>query len=97
MQQQLKDLLLQLGVTEEEMQTIVNLAPMFEDISLQEFVDSTCVLVEYGYPQEDIPALLLVNPNIFVLTKETLQAELKNIQQAYGDVEEALKQNPFLI
>ncbi len=97
MQQELKNYLLRLELTDSEIESILNMAPMFEVITLKEFIEDMMVLIKYGYPEEDISALLLINPNIFVLTKTNLDNQLKEIKQKFGDIERALKENPFLI
>ena len=97
MQKELKHFLLKLDLTDDETESLKMMAPMFENITLEEFTEDMIALIHYGYPQEDISSLLLVNPNIFVLPVESLTKELENITKKYGDVEEALKKDPFLI
>lgn len=97
MQKQLKNFLLKLDLTEDEIKSIEEIAPMFEVTTLKEFIDDMMLLIEYGYPEEDISSLLLANPNIFVLSAESLRKELDKIKEKNGDVEEALKEDPFLI
>lgn len=97
MQNKLKNFLLKLDLTENEISSIEEIAPMFEVVTLKEFVDDMMLLIEYGYPEEDITSLLLVNPNIFVLSAERLREKLDKIKEKNRDVEEALKKDPFLI
>ena len=97
MQKDLKNYLVQLGLIEDEIKSIEELSPMFKVATLKEFVDDVMLLIEYGYPMEDISSLLLANPNIFVLPVDSLRKELDKIKEKYDDVEKALKENPFLI
>lgn len=97
MQKDLKNYLLKLDLLEDEIKSIEEISPMLKVTTLKEFVDVVKLLGEYGYPEEDISSLLIVNPNIFVLSVVSLRGELDKINEKYKDVEKALKENPFLI
>ena len=51
------------------------------------------LVIKLGYPREDISTLISINPSFLVRTKKTILDALEGID----DVEEALKENPFLI
>lgn len=97
MQKELKNFLLRLDLTNGEIESIEMIAPMFEVVTFEEFIENMMLFIQYGYPEEDISSLLLVNPNIFILSTESLKRELEKIKKKYGDVEEVFKKDPFII
>ena len=97
MDEELVNYLINLELEPIEIKSLVNIAPLFEDLTLEEFLDSENLLIKYGYPKEDISALLLANPSIFTIDSYFLEDELKKIKKQTGDVEEALKNDPYII
>lgn len=85
------------GISELEIDDMLNIAPMLEVQSFEDFMANCTLLVKYGYPKIDLDVLLLSNPNIFAISKKDLEAELKELKSKYGDIEEILKENPFII
>ena len=85
------------GISELEIEDMLNIAPMLEVQSFEDFMANCTLLVKYGYPKIDLDVLLLSNPNIFAISKKDLEAELKELKSKYGDIEEVLKENPFII
>lgn len=80
-----------------EIKDMVNIAPMMEVTTYDEFIANCKLLAEYGYPQEDLDMLLLANPNIFARSYKDLKADLANLSRMYKDIEEILKQDPTII
>lgn len=97
MEKELKEFLLGFKLKESEIENLTNLAPMLDYTSLQEFKQNACVLIEFGYPKEDLIELLMINPNIFASDAQALQKELALLKHKFGDIEDALKNNPFCI
>lgn len=52
------------------------------------------LLVLYGYPKSELRDLILINPQILLYSPAILETNLKNLG---ADIEEKLKNNPFLI
>lgn len=80
-----------------ELKDIVNIAPMMDVLNYEEFMENVQVLTKYGYPKEDMDVLLLANPNLFVGSPKDLEKDLLKLKTEYGDIEEALKNNPLII
>ena len=80
-----------------EIKDIINIAPMLEVASYDEFIANCKLLMDFGYPQEDLDILLLANPNIFVRSYKDLKDDLMNLSGKYQDIEMILKQNPTII
>lgn len=84
-------------ISDLEIQDIINIAPMLEVTTYDEFVANCKLLVEYGYPQEDLDVLLLANPNLFARSYKDLKQDLIDLSTKYEDIEEILKQDPTII
>lgn len=84
-------------ISDLEIKDMVNIAPMMEVTTYDEFIANCKLLVEYGYPQEDLDVLLLANPNIFARSYKDLKSDLANLSKKYKDIEEILKQDPTII
>ena len=84
-------------ISDLEIKDIVNIAPMLEVTSYEEFIDNCKLLVEYGYPQSDLDVLLLANTNIFVKSFKDLKEDLETLSSKVDDIEEILKENPTII
>ena len=85
------------NISELEIADIINIAPMIEVTSYDEFIANCKLLVVYGYPQEDLDILLLANPNIFVRSYKDLKTDLIALSTQYEDIEDVLKGNPTII
>lgn len=85
------------NISDNELADIINIAPMIEETSYQEFSDNCKLLVKYGYPKIDLDILILGNPNIFVRSKQDLEHDLMNLTKQYHDIEQILKLNPYII
>lgn len=89
--------LYRLGLTENEVEDILSIAPEFKNLSVENFKNNCEMLVKFGYPKIDLDALLLANPNIFTHSEDELSTQLEDLLAETGDIEEALKVNPFVI
>ena len=69
MDKQIINFIKKYDISDLEIEDILNIAPMMDVLSYQEFLENCRLLHEYGYPEADIDILLLANPNIFVLFK----------------------------
>ena len=74
-----------------EIADMLEIAPMLEYVSYEDFVGSCRLLVEYGYPKSDLDVLFMLNPNIFAMSQRDLECELKKLEKSCGNIEEALK------
>ncbi len=97
MDKELVNFLSRLDLRKDEIQNIANISPQINDISCRQFVVNCELLTTYGYPETELDTLILANPNIFVKISLDLEQELINLSQICGDVETALKKDPYLI
>lgn len=91
------ELLLDYDISELEIGDMLNMAPMLDIVSFEEFRDNCLLLVEFGYPKSDLDFLFLANPNIFVRSTQDLKKDLKKLCADCDDIELALKQDPNVI
>lgn len=85
------------NISDLEIADIITSAPMIEVLEYNEFIENCNLLVAYGYPKADLDVLLIANPNIFVNSPKKLEINLQDLKEEYGDIEEVLKNNPFII
>lgn len=97
MNKDLEKLLLNLDLTELEIDNLAKESPMIEEISCEEFLKNCNLLVCYGFPADDLDSLLLANPNLFVRSSDVLKKDLINLSNYCDDIEKALKNDPFII
>ena len=84
----------ELGLSVDEVESVLN-----GDAGLNACLDNDIIanielVISFGYPRSDMDVLILANPSFLLSSRETLEASLKAIK---GDIEEALKENPYLI
>ncbi len=97
MENELKILLYRIGLTENEADDILNIAPEFENLSAQDFLCNCKILTEYGYPKIDLDSLVLANPSIFTYSETELKEKLEKLKQDGQEIEDTLKNDPFAI
>ena len=81
----------------EEIENLLKISPMLDMLEYDEFIKNCSILINYGYPKSDLDALILANPNIFIKSPMELDKEMAILKQKYEDIEEILKNNPFII
>lgn len=91
------DVLKQYRLTDSEIEDMRTIAPMLDVTTFEEFTANCKVLVKYGYPKSDLDYLFLANPNLFVVSPEDLDTDLKELSANCDDIEMALKTDPALI
>lgn len=83
-----------LGFAELDIKLLTKMEPMLNKITYTYALANIALVVNKGYPQDDIDSLIYANPSFLVSLPETLAINLNNIS---GDIEEQLKNDPFLI
>ena len=83
-----------LGVLPESIDELCGICPEIFDFDSDWVIENILLVIAYGYPKDDIFDLLAQNYGFVFTPKEELKQKLDDIE---GDVEEALKMNPFLI
>ena len=91
------DFFKELKFDDAEIATLVSIAPTLEELSVAEVEENMNAVVSFGYPVSDITYLISQNPGFLCRNITDLVNDLKAITLQYGDVEEALKNNPYLI
>ena len=91
------DFLKMLKFNNDEISTLIEIAPVLEETTAEEASKNIDAIAYYGYPIEDITYLISQNPSFLTRNFNDLVEDLQKIQQTYGDIEEALKNNPNLI
>ena len=97
MNKKIYDTLKDYEISELEIKDILNLSPMMDVITYEEFIENCYVLVRNGYPQSDLDVLIMSNPKLFVGSPKDLEEDLIKLKKEYGDIEEILKDNPNII
>ncbi len=95
MDKKLEKFLLNMNLTNNEIEDMKNITPAYEHLSLCDVKYIIQVLEIYGFPKSDIPELIYLNPNILVLDKQTLIKKLDSLKANNIDIENYLKNNPF--
>lgn len=84
------------GISKLELQDILNMAPRMDVITFDDFMQNVASFVFYGYPKSELDFLLLSNPNLFIGNTNALKEKLVKLKEL-GDIEEILKENPYVI
>ena len=84
-------------LSDAEIRDVLNLCPMLDVVSSEEFAQNCMVLIEQGFPKSEFEFLFLSNPSIFARSSKDLEEDLKKLKAKHLDVEDALKKNPFAI
>lgn len=94
MDKDLKYYLSGLGFEAADIDNLTLLEPALNVIDYTYAMDNIMLVVQKGYPIEDIDSLIATNPSFLVSDHGNLALALSQIK---GDIETALKADPFLI
>ena len=94
MDKKLKNYLLKLGFDDDEIEQLCNQVPGLEIIDSERAFKNIATVVAFGYPEVDIDGLIFSNPGFLCNDPDDLAKTLSSLA---GDIEELLKNNPFLI
>lgn len=94
MDEELKNYLLKLGFSLDEIDELCSRAMGLGIIDSKRAFKNIALVVHYGYPEVDIDGLIFTNPAFLCNSPDDLNMTLKSLD---GDIEELLKANPFLI
>ncbi len=83
-----------LGFSEEDISLLLATAPSLKITTYEHAMDNIMEVVSCGYPMEDIDGLIFANPKFLTKPTELITNGLKLIK---GNVEDSLKNDPFLI
>ena len=91
------DFFKELKFDDSEIATLISIAPTLEELSVAEAEENMNAVISFGYPVSDITYLISQNPSFLCRNITDLISDLKAIVLQYGDIEEALKSDPYLI
>lgn len=94
MDKELKEYLMQLGLSENQIKEMIKNVPHFIMLTYEIAKENINVLCEYGFPIEDVDMLIYSNPAILLTSPEDLSEDLASLGE---NVEEILKNDPFAI
>ena len=97
MNKKIVDFIKKYYISDLEIKDIVNISPMMDVVSYEEFMENVSLLVKYGYPEVDLDVLLLSKPYLFSGSPKDLEKDLRKLKAKYDDIEEILKQDPTII
>ena len=83
-----------LGFETSDINELVEIVPGLDIISYNRVYDNVQAVVDAGFPEIDIDGLIFANPGFLCNDPEYLRAKLVSIG---GDIEEKLKDNPYII
>jgi len=92
--EKLKYYFITLGFEKEDIENLISICPALVDIDYDFAMNNIMAVVKKGFPVEDIDAIIAANPAFLTADNQTLVADLAAIS---GDIEQALKDDPFLI
>ena len=93
----IKDLLKSLEITREDYDDLLEMCPGIEIADNDKMMACVNLVVEYGYPKEDLDSLILINPSFLMWEPKHLEKRLKHIMLICDDLETKLKEDPYLI
>lgn len=97
MDYQIYDFLKMLKFNDGEISLLLDITPTLAEISADEAAKNIDAVVYFGYPADDLTYLISQNPTFLCRNFNDLMEDLQKVKNEYGDIEEALKNNPNLI
>jgi len=97
MEKQLIDLLKKYNFNMNEILDLTNKDPVLEYTSYDDAKNNLMLIVSFGYPEDDLGFLISMNTQILSRNFNDLEKDLKELALKNNDIEEILKNNPFLI
>ncbi len=97
MDNRIYDFLKMLKFNDNEILTLLEIAPVLAETSAEDAAKNIDTLEYFGYPTDDITFIISQNPAFLTRNFNDLAEDLQKIKNTYGDIEEVLKNNPHLI
>lgn len=82
------------GLSNEEIDEIIDFCPALDIVDAERILKNIAILEQFGYPSEDMDTYILTNPKFLIYAPQEL---IKKLSSLGGDIEEKLKNNPYLI
>ncbi|MEG1751666.1 MAG: hypothetical protein RR140_00555 [Clostridia bacterium] len=85
------------GIDNETIMNMINICEGILIIDKDRILQNAKTLIEFGYPKNELGMLFSVNPAVLCYDYKELTAKLKQVIKNNNNLEELLKNNPFLI
>ena len=96
MNKNIYEFLKELKYDDAEISTLIDIAPVLEEIPFEKAFANMSLVVSAGYPADDISYLISQNPAFLCRNTLELQQNLQEIAKN-ENIEELLKTDPYLI
>lgn len=83
-----------LDLQDEDIEVLLSQCPNLDFIDGNNALLCVDIIIQAGYPKEDIDSLICINPKILTYNPEEL---IKTLSSFSGNIEQILKDNPFII
>lgn len=93
MTKKLLEYLKSLNLTVDDVEILFKLEPALKTADENLVISNIELVIKFGYPRIDMGAFIQINPAFLLASQEVLKETLLSLD----DVEEELKNNPFLI
>ena len=97
MNTEIKEFLKTLKFNDGEIEILTRIAPVLSETPAAIAAENIDIIINAGYPLDDITYLISQNPNFLCRNSSELKNDIINIIQSCEDFETALKENPYLI
>ncbi len=94
MDENLKYYFKSLGFASADINNLIKIEPALKIIDYSLVKNNIALLCTMGYPEVDLDSIIAINPSFLVKDYDTLKSELLSLG---GNIEEKLKDDPFLI
>jgi len=94
MERAIYNFLHKIGLDDEDIKFIMSSYPELDTYPSSKILGNAKLVVDYGYPIEDLEFLVLINPGFLISNTETLEEILISLG---SEVANALKTDPFII
>jgi len=94
MESALFQFLVRVGLNDDDIDFICNSFPELDNIDSEDAIENARLVVDYGFPIDELEWLILINPS-FLINSPMLLEEI--LQKLGNNVESELKKNPFII
>jgi hypothetical protein len=82
------------GIMGDEIENLIQLCPGLQIVDASKVYKCINILINAGFPKDDVSSLIYINPSFMMYQPVDLDEKLKSIG---GDIEEKLKNDPFII
>lgn len=90
----LKNFLNKLTIENDEINDLINICPGLDIIDVNRAKNNVKSVVDAGFPLIDISSIIYVNPGFLCNNPENTRERILSID---GDIEETLKNDPYLL